>query len=175
MLKENKKANGWIVFILIMIILVSLVFIVLLYMDIDLNDIEGKFYGLPDYKFNDKSIVFIDETTFNKMQYAYENIEDGEKLCLYGIEKNNGDILINSIDETSSYGSCNDVEEFIGLLYINKNHIKDIYDINCGLDKDQIDKLNINDNIITGIMCKNTWFGFYNNESIDTSYEYQIV
>lgn len=63
----------------------------------------------------------------------------------------------------------------MGILLINKNYKNDIYDINCGLDKDQIKNLEINDNIITGIVCKDTWFGFYNNKSIEKSYEYQIV
>lgn len=173
-LKKNNKANGFVIFLLVFIILASLLFVILLYFDIDKNDIVGKYYGIPSYDFNDKSIVFIEKTTFNKMEYAYNNIDDGEELCLYGLEKNNGDVLINDIKEKTNANICNPLN-YLGILFINKNHKNEIYDINCGLDKEQIENLEIKNNIITGIMCKDTWFGFYNNNSIEKSYEYQIV
>lgn len=100
-IKKNNKANGFVITLLIFIILTSLIFVIFLYFDIDKNDIVGKYYGVPNYDFNDKSIIFIEKITFNKMKYAYQNLEDNEELCLYGLEKNNGDILINDIKEKS--------------------------------------------------------------------------
>lgn len=172
---ESKKANGFVIFILVMIIMIALIGVIALYFDIDFNDVKGYFYGKPDYNFNDKSNVFIDKLVFNKMKFAYDKLEDGEILCLYGIEKNNGDVLIDDIKESTSNNLCNENNEYLGNMYINKNYVNDVYDINCGLSKEQIESLNIQYNTITGIMCKSTWFGFYNNESIDTSYNYNIV
>jgi hypothetical protein len=173
-MKNNKKANTIVTLVLVLIILTALVFVILLYFDIDENDIKGKYYGIPNYDFNERSIVFIEETTFNKMKYAYNNVDDMEKLCLFGLKKNNGDVLINNIREPTGSKVCVG-EDVLGYLYINKVHNNEIYDINCGLDESQIDNLEISKNIMTGIMCKDTWFGFYNNKSLEKSYKYQIV
>lgn len=171
---ENKKANGFVTFLLVLIILVSVTAVLALYFDIDENDVKGYFNGKPDYSFNEKSTIFIQNEVFNKMKYAYINLDDTSKLCLYGVDKNNGDLLINDIKELSN-NKCFENDLFLGELYINKNHMVDVYDINCGLDNSQIKELNIKYNKITSIMCKDTWLSFYNNESIDISYDYQIV
>lgn len=174
-MKDNKKANGFVITLFILIIVVALTFVFLLYFNIGIGDLQDKINGKPTYNFNDKSTIFIQQNTMNKMNYAYDKLNDTSLLCLYGIDKSNGNLFIDDIKETSQNKICFKNDKYLGILYINKNNQADIYDINCALDKSQYDYLQIGKNKITSIMCKKNWLAFYNNESLDRSYDYKIT
>lgn len=172
---ENKKANGFVTVILTLIIIIALTFVFLLYFDIDTSDIQSKVYGKPSYQFNEESSVFLTKTIVNKLNYAYAQLSDNSILCLYGIAKSNGDLLINDVKEPSSGNVCFKDETYLGKLYITKNNQVQVYDINCAIDSELYNELSINETKLSTIMCKENWFGFFTNNSIYRSYDYQII
>jgi len=174
-LKINKNGGIFINTIFILIILSAIVFIFIIYYDVKPTSFNNYVYNKPSYKFNDVTNVFLDKLTLNKLNYAYENSNDGKVICLYGksTSKQSSIIINNVVDSVQK--TCSKNEMFLGTLYINKNYVSNVYDINCGLTKSQIEILDINNNKITSIMCNKNWFGFYNNDSLSKSYNYQIV
>ena len=170
MVNINNKGSV-LVTMLVIIILISFLFIIIIYYDLDYDFIQTKYYGLPDYDFNDDSNVFIERITLNKFNYAFENFNEGEIFCVYGFQKNNRNILIKDLQE-KNLNKCEE-ENLLGLLYISKNY--NIYDIGCSLDENKIKKLDVEKNILSSVICNKNWIGFYNNNSMEKSFLYKIV
>lgn len=168
---KDKKSNVFIITLFILIILVSLVFTIMIYFDIDETYLLNKYYNIPNYDFNDDITIFIETKSLNKMNYAYENLNQDDILCLYGTTKNNN-IIIDDVDEYSN--ECSE-KNYIGNMRINKNEKIDVYDIECGLNNNETQHLKTSKDEIISVMCDKNWFGFYNNESKSTSYKYNII